>query len=75
MGINLKGFRFHNQNLNHAIQDPQCAGPGEARGHVHVGLVVFLQRIDEVLLVALSIGDDNVIYRWSVNSNQATKWL
>jgi hypothetical protein len=42
---------------------------------VHVGLVVFLQRIDEVLLVALSIGDDNVIYRWSVNSNQATKWL
>lgn len=37
--------------------------------------MVLLQRTYQVNLPLLSIGDDNVINRWNVNTGQTTKWL
>ena len=42
---------------------------------MHFRLVVFLQLTHQVSLLTLSIGDDNVVYKWNVNTAQSTKWL
>lgn len=42
---------------------------------MHISLLVFLQRANKVLFLLVSVGDDNVIYRWNVNTGQTTKWL
>jgi intraflagellar transport protein 80 len=36
---------------------------------------VFFPGTYQVPISLLSIGDDNVIYRWNANSGQATKWM
>ena len=36
---------------------------------------MFLQRTHKVPTLLFSIGDDNVIYKWNVNTGQSSKWL
>jgi WD40 repeat protein len=42
---------------------------------VHIRELVLLQRTHQVPHFPLSIGDDNVIYKWNVNTGQSSKWL
>ena len=36
---------------------------------------MLLQRTYQVLPPPLSIGDDNIIYKWNANTGQSTKWM
>jgi len=42
---------------------------------VHFSQLVLLQLTHQVCLLPLSIGDDNIIYKWNVNTGQSSKWL
>lgn len=42
---------------------------------MHLRLLVLLQLTHQVFTYSFSIGDDNVIYKWNVNTGQSQKWI
>ena len=42
---------------------------------MHLRLLVLLQRTYQVYPSLFSIGDDNIIYKWNVNTGQSAKWM